>query len=323
MDPVQSCGPAAATRGSVLRSHSVWCDGLIQLGAGAYAPRRRSFTDGQTALSFDEYFAAVEMTVSRDSAFATVAMLLRGSPEATQNGTLVAPLCPFVLDSERGGIIVVPGPCRIVALSIGRRLRDSYPTYRVHRWTSVNRSSVALRRFLEKAAAFAAHDGAAEAATKEMAKLLAGAWSVVPSIRTIRERSCASVATRRLDRVLAARRFMHANIGEELKLGVISEAVRVSLRTLAYDFQDVVGMSPKAYLKAIRLDAVRNELARGDGRESVYDVAARFGFWHAGHFRADYQKMFGSSPQYQRGAKPSSYPANGGYKQWMPDTALG
>jgi len=56
-------------------------------------------------------------------------------------------------------------------------------------------------------------------------------------------------------------------------------------------------VSPGRYIKTIRLNAVRRELCRAeDPRMSVYDAAARWGFWHFGHFSGDYKKLFAELP---------------------------
>jgi len=73
--------------------------------------------------------------------------------------------------------------------------------------------------------------------------------------------------------------------------------VGASPRKLGYCFQDTLGLSPGRYLKAIRLNAARRELSRKDSpNQSVYDVAARWGFWHFGHFSTDYRKLFAELP---------------------------
>ncbi|MDY0745217.1 helix-turn-helix domain-containing protein [Paucibacter sp. R3-3] len=70
-----------------------------------------------------------------------------------------------------------------------------------------------------------------------------------------------------------------------------------SPRKLGYCFQDVLGISPARYIKIIRLNAVRRELRQAAGTDtSVYDVAARWGFWHFGHFSADYKRQFAELP---------------------------
>ena len=62
-------------------------------------------------------------------------------------------------------------------------------------------------------------------------------------------------------------------------------------------FQDVLDLNPVKFLRALRLNGVRRELKRADPeRETVADVAARWGFWHLSHFAADYRAMFDELP---------------------------
>jgi AraC family ethanolamine operon transcriptional activator len=73
--------------------------------------------------------------------------------------------------------------------------------------------------------------------------------------------------------------------------------LRVSRRTLQYSFQDTIGISPSTYLRAVRLNGARRELkSHGGAFASVQDAAAHWGFWHLGHFSADYKRMFGELP---------------------------
>jgi AraC family transcriptional regulator, ethanolamine operon transcriptional activator len=96
----------------------------------------------------------------------------------------------------------------------------------------------------------------------------------------------------------------------------ICAALGTSRRTLNYVFQDVLGTSPVHYFRAVRLNAVRRELLagapmgaqRGSGadsepgakangpKNSVQDIAARWGFWHLSQFAQDYRKLFGELP---------------------------
>ncbi|WP_326537404.1 helix-turn-helix domain-containing protein [Pseudorhodoferax sp.] len=92
----------------------------------------------------------------------------------------------------------------------------------------------------------------------------------------------------------------------------VCKRVGTSPRKLGYCFQDVLDMSPARYVKTIRLNAVRRELSRIDGdATTVYDVAARWGFWHFGHFSEDYRKQFAELPSQTlrksrgRGAAPA------------------
>lgn len=71
----------------------------------------------------------------------------------------------------------------------------------------------------------------------------------------------------------------------------------VSERTLRYAFLERFGVSPKAYVQAIRLNHVRRVLRGAEPSSTkVSDVANRCGFWHMGQFAADYQKFFEELP---------------------------
>ena len=98
------------------------------------------------------------------------------------------------------------------------------------------------------------------------------------------------VRDRALHRALA---YIDAHEGEVLHVSDLCRASGASERTLRYAFQERFGVSPKAYLHAVRLNGVRRELRRGG---KVSDVANRWGFWHMGQFAADYRRLFGELP---------------------------
>jgi AraC family ethanolamine operon transcriptional activator len=70
----------------------------------------------------------------------------------------------------------------------------------------------------------------------------------------------------------------------------------VSERALHYAFQEVRRLSPMAYFRAVRLNAVRQELKAAAGTATVREVARRWGFWHTGKFAAAYRRQFGELP---------------------------
>jgi AraC family ethanolamine operon transcriptional activator len=98
--------------------------------------------------------------------------------------------------------------------------------------------------------------------------------------------------------VARAREFMEAHIDEPITVADLCVQLGVSRRTLQYSFQDVLALNPVKFLRAIRLNAVRRALkvAEPGGRETVADIAARWGFWHLSHFSAEYKAMFGELP---------------------------
>jgi AraC family ethanolamine operon transcriptional activator len=74
--------------------------------------------------------------------------------------------------------------------------------------------------------------------------------------------------------------------------------LRISRRTLQYSFQNVVGTTPMAYLRSIRLNAVRRFLMTTPETMRIGDAAAQFGFYHFGRFSAYYQQHFHELPSH-------------------------
>lgn len=104
-------------------------------------------------------------------------------------------------------------------------------------------------------------------------------------------------ARRRWQIVERARAHVEAHMGDVFTVADVCKAIGVSRRTLQYCFEDVLQINPIAYIRAARLNAVRRDLKQADpGRDTVADIAALRGFWHLGHFAADYKRMFGESP---------------------------
>ena len=94
-----------------------------------------------------------------------------------------------------------------------------------------------------------------------------------------------------------AKSYVLSHPFEAVTVAELCLKIGVSRRRLQYAFQEILDTSPIQYLRAIRLDRVRRELKKvSDDTTGVQDVAARWGFWHLGHFSTDYKRMFGESP---------------------------
>jgi AraC family ethanolamine operon transcriptional activator len=101
----------------------------------------------------------------------------------------------------------------------------------------------------------------------------------------------------RLRVVDRARTYMGAHIDLPITVADLCLELGVSRRTLQYSFQEVLGLNPVRFLRALRLNGVRRDLRSGRrSAESVQGVAAKWGFWHLGHFVTDYKRMFGELP---------------------------
>lgn len=91
--------------------------------------------------------------------------------------------------------------------------------------------------------------------------------------------------------------YIRARQREVLSAAELCAVAKVSERTLRRAFLEHLGMTPRAYHAALRLNGVRNELLRHAPSEvAVRDVANRWGFWHLGQFARDYRRFFGELP---------------------------
>lgn len=91
---------------------------------------------------------------------------------------------------------------------------------------------------------------------------------------------------------------MLAHSDQPLSTLDVCSRIGTSPRKLDYCFNDVLGISPKRYLRLVRLNGVRRDLKNRahEARVKVQDVAARWGFWHLSEFSRDYSAQFGELP---------------------------
>jgi AraC-like DNA-binding protein len=89
--------------------------------------------------------------------------------------------------------------------------------------------------------------------------------------------------------------FIHANLAQPITLADLVKVAGVAGRTLLKHFRDVHGLSPMRYVRNLRLERAREELAAGSPYP-VGAVALSWGFAHAGRFALEYRSRFGESP---------------------------
>ncbi|MBJ3815852.1 helix-turn-helix domain-containing protein [Shimwellia pseudoproteus] len=85
----------------------------------------------------------------------------------------------------------------------------------------------------------------------------------------------------------------------EITPDMLCRQLKISRRTLQYSFQQVTGLSPVAYLRAIRLNLARSSLLNTPA-EPVAAIARRAGFHHCGYFASEYGALFGETPSQTR-----------------------
>jgi transcriptional regulator GlxA family with amidase domain len=94
---------------------------------------------------------------------------------------------------------------------------------------------------------------------------------------------------------LSAERLMWERVDEPLRLNDLCRQLHCGSRRLIYAFKSAFGVAPMTYLKVSRLGAVQRRLLSAPARTRILDVAGEYGFWHMGHFGADFRRMFGTT----------------------------
>lgn len=91
--------------------------------------------------------------------------------------------------------------------------------------------------------------------------------------------------------------IVRAEPSQPLSIAGLCQQMQVSRRTLQYCFQSVVGLSPLAYLRMLKLNGVRRGLRNVSGPHArVTQIATTWGFEHLGQFSKDYHRLFGELP---------------------------
>ena len=108
------------------------------------------------------------------------------------------------------------------------------------------------------------------------------------------DRSSGHQRQRLVDRADA---YVRSNSDRLVTVSELCTALNTSRRALQIGFQDVLGVSPHAYIRAVSLNGVRSQLNNPDSPyASVQDAAAAYGFWHMSQFALDYRQLFGERP---------------------------
>ena len=103
--------------------------------------------------------------------------------------------------------------------------------------------------------------------------------------------------SRRARALIGAENLIVSNSHKKITVGKLCQELNVSERTLRNAFYDRYGISPKAYLKAYKLNQVRRALRLAHPESTkISDLAGHWGFWHMGQFAKDYKAMFCELP---------------------------
>jgi len=134
-----------------------------------------------------------------------------------------------------------------------------------------------------------------ERATHGVSALYAAQWSILVSLRLLRldlpEPRRYALTPRRLG---AVRDFAQAHLGEDIGLDELAGAAGLSRFHFARAFRRETGLSPSAWLRALRCAEARRMLVQSD--LPVQAVARRCGFVSPAHFSNAFRATYGITP---------------------------
>ncbi|MCB1679394.1 MAG: helix-turn-helix domain-containing protein [Halioglobus sp.] len=91
--------------------------------------------------------------------------------------------------------------------------------------------------------------------------------------------------------------YIHANLDKPIVMSELAAVSGVSCRALQKSFAKHTGSGPLAFIRAARLDRVREQLLNvSPDNTTVTDTAMRWGFYHLGDFARYYLQKFGEHP---------------------------
>ena len=92
--------------------------------------------------------------------------------------------------------------------------------------------------------------------------------------------------------------YVNSAPSEEITAVELCTLADCSQRWLEQSFRTRFGVTPKAYVKFLRLARLRSDLQQPpcSERQTVLELASAHGFWHMGQLAADYRKVYGELP---------------------------
>ncbi len=94
----------------------------------------------------------------------------------------------------------------------------------------------------------------------------------------------------------AVKRYIRANLTGDLQVEAMADTLGVSRRQLYYLFDRMLGVTPLEYIRRLKVQAIYQELARGDRRTNITDIALKYGFSNPGRFSQHYKRYIGELP---------------------------
>ena len=92
---------------------------------------------------------------------------------------------------------------------------------------------------------------------------------------------------------LEVRSFLLNSLEETMSIQSIAKQFNVSEKTLLNSFRSLFGITPKRFMKILKLNKAHNNLLHADAlTTNVSDIAIKWGFCNFGRFSKDYKALF-------------------------------
>lgn len=166
-------------------------------------------------------------------------------------------------------------------------------------------TDLGVRQWLSLARDFSAMvDSAGQLAGSELAArhfeqvLVHGLLSCAPSYGAGPRPESDSIEPSGLRRALA---YCAEHAGEPISVKSVAAAAGMSVRTLQEKFRIHLGVTPVGHLRRVRLAGAHADLlnaAERRSRDTVTDIALRWGFGHLGRFGSMYRETYGQLPSH-------------------------
>lgn len=111
------------------------------------------------------------------------------------------------------------------------------------------------------------------------------------------------------DRIVQACDYMQRHLAAKFSVGDVALACNLSTSRLAHLFKEQMGMSPKAWINAARLQQARKLLL--NSRASIGRIASRVGYEDPAHFTRYFKQNMGCSPRQFRRTFSTRTPHSG------------
>jgi len=93
-----------------------------------------------------------------------------------------------------------------------------------------------------------------------------------------------------------AQEYIHENCRESISMEALSRETGVTSRTLQNSFRKYLGKAPMDYVRAVKMQAIHNELMGTDADTSVSDVITKYNIYNLGRFAQRYKSRYGCLP---------------------------